>query len=441
MGELLIILLLIIANGVFAMSETALLSSRKARLQQRANGGDARAAAALELANKPNTFLATVQIGITLIGILAGAFGGATLAGSLADILRGVPFLAPSAEAIAFTLIVLLITYLSLIIGELVPKQLALNNPERIVSLVAAPMSILSRLTAPLVRLLDGSTSLVLRLLNVRPSDEPAVTEEEIKVMIAQGAQTGTFEEVERELVDGVFSLADVRVDALMTPRTEVTWFEVNEPIESVRQKIVESGKSRFPVARGSLDDVIGVVRAKDLLARALEGLPFDLTASLQPPLFVPESLTALRMLNQFRDANTHIALIIDEYGGLRGVVTIADILAEIVGGIYLEEEAVEPDVVQREDGSWLIDGMFMVDDLEAMFPMLTLPAESEREYQTLGGYLMSQFGRIPQMGDLHEADGLRFEVVDMDGYRVDRVLVAKIPPPQDAETADSTTA
>lgn len=438
MGEFLIILLLIIANGVFAMSETALLSSRKARLQQRANAGDARAAAALELANKPNTFLATVQIGITLIGILAGAFGGATLANSLADVLRSLPFLAPSAEAIAFTLIVLLITYLSLIIGELVPKQLALNNPEKIVSFVAAPMSVLSQLTAPFVHLLDGSTNLLLRLLNVRPSDEPAVTEEEIKVMIAQGAQTGTFEEVERELVDGVFSLADVRVDALMTPRTEVTWFEVNEPIESVRQKIIESGRSRFPVARGSLDDVIGVVRAKDLLARALEGLPFDLTASLQPPLFVPESLTALKMLNQFRDANTHIALIIDEYGGLRGVVTIADILAEIVGGIYLEEEAVEPDVVEREDGSWLIDGMFMMDDLEEMFPMLNLPAESEREYQTLGGYLMSQFGRIPQMGDLHEADGLRFEVVDMDGYRVDRVLVAKIPPPQDAETAEN---
>ncbi len=441
MGELLIILLLIIANGIFAMSETALLSSRKARLQQRANAGDARAVAALELANKPSTFLATVQIGITLIGILAGAFGGSTLASTLADILRGVPLLAPSAEAIAFTLIVLLITYLSLIIGELVPKQLALNNPENIISAVAAPMSALSRLTAPLVRLLDGSTNLLLRLLNVRPSDEPAVTEEEIKVMIAQGAQSGTFEEVERELVDGVFSLADVRVDAIMTPRTEVTWFEVNEPIESVRQKVVESGRSRFPVARGSLDDVIGVVRAKDLLARALEGLPFDLTASLQPPLFVPESLTALKMLSQFRAANTHIALIIDEYGGLRGVVTIADILAEIVGGIYLEEEASEPDVVQREDGSWLIDGMFMMDDLEEMFPMLNLPAESEREYQTLGGYLMSQFGRIPQLGDLHEVDGLRFEVVDMDGYRVDRVLVAKIPPPQAAETAEDATA
>ncbi len=428
MGELLIILLLIVANSVFAMSEAALLSARKARLQQRANQGDRRAAAALELANQPSTFLATVQIGITLIGILAGAFGGAAIASSLAEALRSVPFLAPSAEPLAFGLVVLLTTYLSLIIGELVPKRLALTNPERIIGLVAAPMRLLSRLAAPLVRFLDGSTNLVLILLGARASTEPEVTEEEIRVMIAQGTQAGTFEEAERELVDGVFRLADVRVDALMTPRTEVTWFDVNEPIESVRDKLVKSGKSRFPVARGSLDDVIGVVRAKDLLGRALANEPFDLTACLQPPLFVPESLTALKLLNRFRDANTHIALIIDEYGGLRGVVTIADVLAEIVGGIYLEETS-EPEVVQREDGSWLVDGMIMIDELAELFPMLRLPDESEREYQTLGGYLMSQFGRIPQVSDVYEADGLRFEIVDMDGYRVDRVLVSQVPP------------
>ncbi|MFN7209491.1 MAG: hemolysin family protein, partial [Aggregatilineales bacterium] len=365
----------------------------------------------------------------TLIGILAGAFGGATVAGSLADLLRGIPALAPSAEPLAFALVVLLTTYLSLIVGELVPKRLALISPERIIAAFAAPMQLLSRMASPLVRLLDGSSNLVLNLLGARPSDEPEVTEEEIKVMIAQGAQSGTFEEAERELVDGVFRLADVRVDALMTPRTEVTWFDVNESAESVREKIIQSGKSRFPVARGSLDDVIGVVRAKDLLARALANQPFDLTACLQPPLFVPESLTALKLLNHFRDANAHIALIIDEYGGLRGVVTIADVLAEIVGAAYLEEEATEPEAVQREDGSWLIDGMMLIDEFAELFPTLRLPDESEREYQTLGGYLMSQFGRIPQVGDVHEADELRFEVVDMDGHRVDRVLVLPAPP------------
>lgn len=222
-----------------------------------------------------------------------------------------------------------------------------------------------------------------------------------------------------------------------MTPRTEVTWFDVNESAESVREKIIQSGKSRFPVARGSLDDVIGVVRAKDLLARALANQPFDLTACLQPPLFVPESLTALKLLNRFRDANAHIALIIDEYGGLRGVVTIADVLAEIVGAAYLEEEATEPEAVQREDGSWLIDGMMLIDEFAELFPTLRLPDESEREYQTLGGYLMSQFGRIPQVGDVHEADGLRFEVVDMDGHRVDRVLVLPMSPaPPEDEAA-----
>lgn len=436
MSELLIILLLIVANGVFAMSETALLAARKARLQQRANQGDQRAAVALEIANQPNAFLATIQIGITLIGILAGAFGGAAVASGLAEMLRNVPIFAPSAEPIAFATVVLLTTYLSLIIGELVPKQLALSNPERVASLIAVPMRALSRVAAPLVRFLDNSSGFVLRLLNVRPSAEPAVTEEEIKVMIAQGTQIGTFEEAERRLMDGVLRLADVRVGALMTPRTEVTWFDVNEPIESVREKIAKSGKSRFPVARGSLDDVIGVVRAKDLLARALANEPFDLTACLQPPLFVPESLTALKLLNRFRDANTHIALIIDEYGGLRGVVTIADIMAEIVGGNYLEEEAIEPEVVQREDGSWLINGMMTIQEFAELFPMLRLPDESEREYQTLGGYLMSQFGRIPQIGDIHEADGLRFEVVDMDGYRVDRVLVSRVPPSAPSEMA-----
>jgi putative hemolysin len=436
MGELLIILLLIVANGVFAMAEAALLSARKARLQQRANEGDQRAAAALELANQPNVFLAAVQIGITLIGILAGAFGGATLAGSLAEWLRGMPFLAPAAEPLAFALIVLLTTYLSLIIGELVPKRLALTNPERIIAAMAAPMQALARLAAPLVRFLDSSSNLVLNLLGARASTEPEVTEEEIKVMVAQGAQAGTFEESERELVNGVFRLADMRVDALMTPRTEVTWFDVNESVESVREKIIKSGRSRFPVARGSLDDVIGVVRAKDLLARALANEPFDLTACLQPPLFVPESLTALKMLSRFRDANTHIALILDEYGGLRGVITIADILAEIVGGAYLEEEATEPEVIQREDGSWLINGMMMIEEVAELLPSLRLPDESEREYQTLGGYLMSQFGRIPQVGDVYEADGLRFEIVDMDGYRVDRVLVSSLPPSEPSRTA-----
>lgn len=436
MGELLIILLLTIANGVFAMAEAALISSRKARLQQRANSGDKRAAAALKLAENPSNFLATVQIGITLIGVLAGAFGGATIAESLAASFKENPTLAPYAEVLGFTLVVLITTYLSLIIGELVPKNLALNNPERVISAVAGPMSLISRLVAPLVHFLDGSTRLSLRLLGVRPSNEPNVTEEEIKVMIDQGAKTGHFEAAEADLVEGVFKLADVRITAIMTPRTEVTWLDIQDKPEQIYQKVKESGRSRFPVVEGSLDNVLGIVRAKDLLSQTLSGTPLDLRACLQPPLFVPETITALTMLNRFKEATSHIALVIDEYGGLRGIVTITDVLEEVVGGGYLSEEETDPPIVKRDDGSYLLDGMLSMDELSELLPDLELPPQDEREYETLGGYLMSQFGQIPQVGN-HTASGtIRFEVVDMDGHRVDRVLVT-FGPSQDAGQPD----
>lgn len=423
--EFLLILILIVANGVFSMSEAALISARKARLQQRANEGDSRAKAALALAGSPNSFLATVQIGITLIGVLTGAFGGATIAESLAQLL---PFFAPYSEAIAFALVVALTTYLSLVIGELVPKQLALNRPETIIMAVAKPMYGLSRLVSPLVRFLNGSTTLSLRLMGVRPSNEPAVTEEEVKVLIEQGTQTGTFEQAERDLLGGVLRLDNLRVGAIMTPRTEVTWLDENDPPNVVRQKLAQSGRSRFPVARGSLDNVIGVVRAKDLLSRTLAGEAFSIAGCIQSPLFVPDTLTALKMLTVFRENSTHIALVMDEYGGLRGIVTLTDVLEEIVGGGHLSEEAPDPQIVKREDGSFLLDGMLPVEDLIRLLPALDLPEESEREYETLAGYLLSELGRIPTTGDIVEVDGLRFEIVDMDGHRIDRVLVGERP-------------
>jgi len=417
--EFVLILTLIVANGVFSMSEAALISARKARPQQRANEGDSRAKAALTLAGNPNSFLATVQIGITLIGVLTGAFSGVTIATSLAGAL---PFFAPYSEAIAFALVVALTTYLSLVIGELVPKQLALNRPETIIMAVAKPMYGLSRLVSPLVGFLNGSTNLTLRLMGVRPSDEPAVTEEEVKVLIEQGTQTGTFEQAERDLLGGVLRLDNLRVGAIMTPRTEVTWLDV------VRQKLAQSGRSRFPVARGSLDNVIGVVRAKDLLSRVLAGEALTLSNVLQPPLFVPDTLTALRMLTVFQQNNTHIALVMDEYGGLRGIVTLTDVLEEIVGGGRLSEEASDPQIVRREDGSLLLDGLLPVEDLIQLLPALHLPDESEREYETLAGFLLSELGQIPATGDKVEVDGLRFEIVDMDGHRIDRVLVVELP-------------
>lgn len=439
--EIAILLVLIIANGVFAMAEAAMISARKARLQQRANEGDARARVALGLAEAPNVFLATIQIGITLIGILAGAFGGATLAKPLADLLATVEFLAPQSEAIALAVIVLIITYLSLIIGELVPKQLALNNPERIASAVAGPMSRLARIASPLVRLLDGSTRLVLRLLGVRPSQEPSVTEEEIKVMIEAGTQAGEFEEAERELVNRIFRLADMRVEAILTPRTEVTWLDVSDTPDEIRHKLKESGRSRFPVAQDSLDNVLGIVQTKDLLNRLLSGEPFDLRVAVQRPLFVPGSVSALKLLQAFKGANMEMALVLDEYGGLQGLVTITDVLEKIVGGGYLVEETAEPRAIRRADGSWLLDGLMPISEVKDVLALReALPGEDEGDYQTLGGFVMSQIGRIPISSDNFEAVGMRFEVVDMDGHRVDKVLVSPLPPPAESPAPDSDT-
>ncbi len=425
--EALFIVVLILANAVFAMSETAIISARKARLQQRANEGDSRARTALELANTPNTFLAMTQVGMTLVGVLAGAFGGATIADALAAEMRTVPWLVPHATGLSLAIVVFIITYLQLIIGELVPKQLALNSPEQIASLVAVPMRAVSRPAAFLIHFLSASTNLVLRLIGARTSDEPAVTEEEIKVMIDQGTQTGTFQRVERDMVGRVFRLGDLRIGALMTPRTEVTWLDIHDAPDVVRRKIAESGFSRYPVAQGSLDNVLGVVRAKDLLRSALSGHAFELKTCMVPPLFVPEKTSVLRVLELFKETGNHIALIIDEFGGFQGLVTINSVMEEVVGDVVQLHE--EPDAIQRADGSWLLDGMLPIDRLRDILSIKKLPGEDEGDYQTLGGFVMAQIGRIPISSDHFETLGLRFEVVDMDGHRVDKVMVSPAQP------------
>ncbi|MBI5668691.1 MAG: HlyC/CorC family transporter [Chloroflexi bacterium] len=422
--ELLIILLITILNGVLAMAETAFVSARKARLQQLADEGDERAKVALQMQDDPNRFLSTTQIGITLIGILAGAFGGATVAGQIAEQLNQlVPALRPYSQSIALVLIVLLTTYLSLVIGELVPKRLALQHPERITLAIMPAMRVLSVITAPVVRLLGASTNIVLRLIGARPSDEPPVTEEEIQALIRQGIEAGVFEESEHEMVAGVFSLGDRRVDAVMTPRTEMTWLDLEDALELNLRKILSSGHSRFPVGQGSLDNIQGMVRAKDLLNRALSNQPVDLKACLREPLFVPESAAASDVLEQFKKTGKHMALVISEHGGVEGLVTIYDLLEEIVGDI----EA--PQATEREDGSWLLDGLMPVDDLKDLFDLKVLPGEDESNYQTLGGFVMAHLGRIPATADQFEWAGLSFEVLDMDGRRVDKVLVKRLAP------------
>jgi putative hemolysin len=428
--EGLVVVLLIFINGIFAMSEIAVVSSRKTRLQQWAEEGNARARAALELANNPNQFLATIQIGITLVGILAGAFGGATIARELAVMLSDITWLQPYGHPLSLVLVVLGITYLSLIVGELVPKRLALNNPERLAMAVAVPMQALSRVAYPAVHLLGLSTEFLLRALGIRPSTEPPVTEEDIRALIEQGTQAGMFEEAEQEMVERVFRLGDRRVSAVMTPRTEIVWLDRAASAQAIRSTITDSAHSRFLVAEGSLDNALGVVHAKDLLAHILGEQVVDLEATLQQPLYVPESMRALKVLELFKQSGTHIALVIDEYGGIQGLVTPSDILEAIVGDLPEAGEQVEPLALQREDGSWLLDGMLPVDEFKDLFDLGDLPGEDQGIYQTLAGFVIMQLGRIPAATDYFIWEGLKIEVVDMDGNRIDKVLVT---PPRDA--------
>lgn len=425
--ELVFLLVLLLANGLFAMAELAVVSARKARLQQRADDGDPRARAALELAQDPDDFLSTVQIGITLIGILAGAFGGATLSGHLAALIARVPALAPHAQGIAFALVVAAITYLSLVIGELAPKRLALNNPERIASVVARPMRFLARLVAPAVHLLTSSTDLLLRIFNVRPSIEPVVTEDEIKVMITQGAEAGVLSEAESEVMQSVFRLADRRVGSLLTPRAAIAWLEVESTPEQLVCAVAAASHSRYPVCQGQLDNVLGVVEAQSLLVCRVTGTRLDLRAVLQPPLFVPETLPAVRLLEMYHDAGQHMALVVDEYGGLQGLVTLHDVLNAAVGDITESVTEDQPRAVQREDGSWLLDGMLSAEDFRSVFDLKGLPGEEEGTFETLGGFVMMHLSRIPDVTDHFEWGGLRFEVLDMDGRRVDKVLVTPV--------------
>jgi len=425
--EILIILLLVIANGILAMAEIAVVSSRKVRLRKLANEGNRRARSALKLAGDPNQFLATVQIGITLVGILAGAFGGATIAEELGIFLNSFPILAPYGEVVGVGLVVLALTYLSLVIGELVPKRLALNSPERIASIVASPMKVLSRIALPPVWLLSHSSNFVLRFMRIKPSNEPPVTEEEIKLLIEQGTETGIFEEVEQDMIERVLQMADRHVSLLMTPRKQIISFDVSDSLERIHRKLTNSQHSRFPVIKGNLENILGVVRAKDLLSQCLAGQSADLKKVLRPPLFVPESMSILKLLEIFKQEKTPIALVIDEYGGIQGLVTHNDIFKSIVGDIPSVGEPGQPLATQRDDGSWLLDGMLHIDKLKEIFNFEELPSEKQGFYRSVGGFVISQVRRIPEVGESFDWRGVRFEVVDMDGRRVDKVLARPI--------------
>ena len=421
------VVLLILLNGLFSMSETALVSARKAGLRQRADAGDNGARSALELANSPNRFLSTVQVGISLIGVLSGAVGGAAIAKPLAGALSGaVPGIAPYAGAISFGVVVGSITYLTLILGELVPKRLALNGAETVASHVAGLMRFLSTLASPAVWFLGVSTDAVLRLLRVRPSDEPPVSEREVEILLEEGALAGVFEDEERDLARRALRLDDRPVRALMTPRPRIIWLDADDPPEEHRRLIAESRHSYYPVARNDLDSLTGVTSVKDAIAQEiLEGWPADLLGSLRSPALLSEGAPATEALAAFKRSGLPLALVVDERGHIEGLVTPTDVLEALVGDLAEPQQA---QVVRRADGSWLVDGLLAAEALRERLGLRALPDEQEGDYQTVGGMVMAHLGRVPAAGDRFEWERFSFEVVDMDGHRVDKVLVTRAP-------------
>lgn len=423
--QLAVIFILIVANGVFAMTEIAIVSSRKPRLERQAAEGSKGAQAALELANDPTQLLSTVQVGISAIGVVTGAYGGATIAQALAVYLKPLPFIGASANAISMVFVISTITYISLIVGELVPKKIALNNPEPIAIAIAIPMQFFSKIFAPLIMVLSFSTEFTLKILGVKGPVESGVTEEEIKIMIAEGTAEGTFEETEKEIVGRVFRLSDLRMSSLMTPRTQIDWLDLEKTTEENWKIITESHHSRLPVARGSLDDIVGVVYARDVLSNRRPGI-LDIEGNIQEPLFVPRSLRAFKLLEQFQQTGNHIAFVMDEFGGMIGLVTLYDILENLVGELPEEEED-NPSMVQRDENSWLIDGLFSIEDFKEMFDIEELPGEDKEHFHTLGGFITSYLGSMPRTGETFDWNGIKFEIVDMDRMRIDKVIVTRL--------------
>ena len=424
-GDLAIIAVLIAFNAFFAMSEIAVVSSRPARLQGMAADGVPGAAAALKLAEDPTGFLSAVQIGITLVAILSGAFGEAELAAPLRLFLADTfPQLGARADTISTVVVVFGLAYFSLICGELVPKRLSLTNPERIACLVSRPVTALARIAHPIVWFLRLSTNTIMRLLGKNENDDRGVTEEEVKTLIAEGTESGVFHQAEREMIEGVIRVADRSVRSIMVPRPDVVWLDADDAPERIAAEILDGGHSRFPVSRGDIDGVLGIVHAKDLLNQMHRGAPIDLSAVIREPLYVDERMPILNMLDRFKTSNVHMAIVLDEYGSFQGVVTPMDILAAIAGDLPERAGDEEPDAIQREDGSWLIDGSATIDVVERVLGLKSLA--NDEDYATIAGFMLNHLGHIPVPGERFVHQGWCFEVVDLDGRRIDKVLVYK---------------
>jgi putative hemolysin len=433
--EIIVILLLVLANGIFAMSEIAVVAARKIRLQQRAEEGDHRAQAALNLANAPAQFLSTVQFGITLVGVLAGAYGGARLSAPLADFIRTLPEVGRYADTLALAIVVAAITVLSLIFGELVPKNIGLQYPETIASWVARPMLLLSKIGGPIVRALTGVTALVMKVFGLKGSAEGGLTQDEIRAVISEGAETGVIEAAEESIVQRVFQLGDQRVAAIMTPRVDIEWVDVDITPEELREFLASHNHTQFVVSHSDLDNILGTVRSADLLPAVLRGGAIQLRTLVKEALFVPDSMRAFQLLEAFRSSHKHVAIVMDEFGAVEGLVTVTDLLEGLVGALPADAAEARGAFVSRGDGSWLVEGFAPMDEVMSKFD-LQVPDEEAGAYHTLAGFVMARLGHIPHTADRFEWGPLRFEVVDMDGRRVDKVLISRVTSPQSLSTA-----
>ena len=427
MLEIIIIVLLILLNSVFAMSEFALVSSRKIPLRQKADGGDSGATAALEISENLTPFLSTIQIGITLIGIFTGAFGGATIAKGLSSYFAQFSALAPYSYSLGISIVVVTITYLTLTFGELVPKKIALYKAEPIAARVAKPMRLFSSIAKPLVLILSASTDATLRLLKVPKEYEPSITEEEVKVMLEKGTKSGVLEKAELIMIKGVLKVGDLRVESLMTHRNEIIALNLEDEIDVNLQKMIDSSHSYFPVYEKEVDNILGIISAKDIMANLVESDVVDMKKYIKKALFVPETLLVLKLLETFKENGVHIAMIADEYGNIQGFITLNDVLEAIVGDVRDLGETVEiPKIVMREDGSWLIDGDTPIEKLKETLSLDSFPEEEDGYYYTISGLIMFILHRIPNIGNHIEVNGIKYEVVAMDGNRIEKVLATR---------------
>jgi putative hemolysin len=436
--EILFIFLLLVANGIFAMAEIAVVAAKRSRLRRLADQGNAKAKLALELAESPNRFLATVQVGITLVGIFAGAFGGATITAKLAPVIARMPLLSPYAEKLAFVIVVAAITYFSLVLGELVPKRFGLSNPEGIAMAIARPMNWLSKLAGPLVTFLSVSTEGLLRLLGFKPEKEAAVSEEEVRAMMQEGLRAGAFNKVESHIVHSALELDQLPVHEIMTPRAKIIWLNQDDPHEQLWHKIVVCSHSYFPVYAGNRDQVVGFVSVKAIYANLAAGIGVVLKNLVTAPLVVPESQNVLQLVETFKQTGKHIALVTDEFGNIVGLVTLNDVMEAVVGEFPSPDQRAKPAAKKRDDGSWLIDAMIEIETLERTLPGFRIREGAGADYQTLAGFVLKHFGHVPHEGETFAEQGYLFEVLDMDSHRVDKVLVMPVHPPGGGASASA---